>query len=126
MKNSIMIIALLLVGSVAMAQTPDTTTYEYCEVVSITKNLSPVSKIGAVNVFIDFGRGFVFSSDNPLKDENAVDLEFISQIDCLNYLSKKGWKVGQTAMFLQQGGSLILRSVTRYTLSRPKYVVRNQ
>ena len=123
MKTRIMIIAFCLITSVTMAQTPDTTTYEYCEVVSITKKLSPVANIGDVKVFIDFGKGFVFSSDNPLKDDNAVDLEFISQIDCLNYLSKKGWKLGQTSMYLHQGGGL-MRNVTRYTLSRPKYGIK--
>jgi len=120
MKNRIMIIAFMLAGLVAMAQTPDTTTYEYCEVVAITKNLSDIGKVGDVNVFLDFGGPFQFSPENPLKDDKEKDLIFGSQVDCLNYLAIKGWKVGQTAMYLQLG-SLVQRSLTRYTLSRPKY-----
>ena len=119
MKNKIMIIAFLLTGSVAMAQAPDTTTYEYCEVVSISKNMKSVTKTDA-NVFIDFGGGSVFTPNNPLKDDKGKDLNFISQIDCLNYLSTKGWKLGQTNIFYQQN-SMAQRTVTRYTLSRPKY-----
>lgn len=118
-----MIIALLLIGSIVMAQSQDTTTYEYCEVVSITKNLSATAKIAAVNVFIDFGGPFQFSPENPLKDDKGNDLNFISQIDCLNYLATKGWKVGQTAMYFEQTG-VSQRSFTRYTLSRPKYGIK--
>jgi len=124
MKNSIMIIAFLLIGSVAMAQTPDTTTYEYCEVVSISKNMASITKSDA-NIFIDFGEGVIFTPKDPLKDDNGKDLKFLSSVDCLNYLATKGWKLGQTNIFYQQGG-MAQRTVTRYTLSRPKYVVRNQ
>ena len=102
------------------AQVQDTTTYEYCEVVSITKNLSPVATVDAVNVFIDFGNGKVFTPDDPMKDEKGSELKFGSQIDCLNYLAQKRWKIGQTTTFFQTG-SLTQRSISRYTLSRPKY-----
>ena len=119
MKNRILIIALLFIGSVTMAQTNDTTTYEYCEVVSISKNMSAVASYDA-NVFIDFGGGQIFSADAAMKDDKGVSLTFNSQIDCLNYLAKKGWKVGQTNVFYQ-GTGMRDRSITRYTLSRPKY-----
>lgn len=123
MKNKIMIMAFLLAGSVVMAQVPDTTTYEYCEVVSITKNLSPVAMVDAVNVFIDFGWGQVYTPEDPMKDDNGKPMNFTSQIDCLNYLAIKGWKVGQSTMFFQQSG-MTQRSFTRYTLSRHKYGVK--
>jgi hypothetical protein len=120
MKTKILIIALVLIGSATTGQTHDTTTYEYCEVVSITKNLSPIASVDAVNVFIDFGGGRVYSPEAPMKDDKGGDLMFYSQIDCLNYLAKKGWKVGQTTTFFQTGG-VTQRSITRYTLSREKY-----
>jgi hypothetical protein len=123
MKTRIMIIAFFLIRLGVEAQTHDTITYEYCEVVSITKNLSPIASVDAVNVFIDFGGGQVFTPDAPMKDNKGVELKFNSQIDCLNYLAKKGWKVGQTTTFFQTGG-MTQRSITRYTLSKPKYEVK--
>jgi len=122
MKNKIMIIAFLLIGSVAMAQTPDTTTYEYCEVISISKNMSSVTKRDA-NIFIDFGEKGIYTPDDPLKDDKGKELEFTNTVDCLNYLATKGWKVGQTNIFYQQN-SMAQRTVTRYTLSKPKYGIK--
>lgn len=51
MKAKLLIIALLC-WICAKGQT-DTTTYEYCEVVAIAKNLSAISYVDAVNVFIN-------------------------------------------------------------------------
>jgi len=123
MRTKIFIIALFLIGSESIAQINDTTTYEYCEVISITKNLSTLASIDAVNVFIDFGGGQVYTPESPLKDDKGTALNFNSQIDCLNFLATKGWKVGQTATFFQQA-SMTQRSVTRYTLSRPKFGIK--
>ena len=122
MKTRIMIIAFFLIGIVTMAQTNDTTTYEYCEVVSISKNMSAVVSYDN-NVFIDFGEGKIFTPEAPMKDDKGTELKFNSQIDCLNYLAKKGWKVGQTNVFYQGTGTRD-RSITRYTLSRPKYGIK--
>ena len=122
MKNKILIIAFFLIGLAAIAQTHDTTTYEYCEVVSISKNMNAVTSTDA-NVFIDFGGGQIFTPDAPMKDDMGAGLTFNSQIDCLNYLAKKGWRVGQTNVFYQ-GTGMRDRSITRYTLSRPKYGVK--
>ena len=56
MKTKLLIIALVCwIG--AKGQSTDTTTYEYCEVVAIAKNLSFLNAVDAVNVFINFGEG---------------------------------------------------------------------
>lgn len=128
MKKFTLIVVFVIANTLLFSQNEnyqrkDTTTYEYCEVVSITKNLSPVATVDAVNVFIDFGRGQVFSPETPLKDDKGEELKFNSQIDCLNYLAKQGWRVGQTTTFFQTG-TMTQRSITRYTLSRPKYGIK--
>lgn len=104
-------------------QQTDTTTYEYCEVVSISKNMSAVTSYDA-NIFIDFGGGKIFTPDNPMKDDKEVKLTFTSQVDCFNYLAKKGWRLGQSTVFYQ-GTGMRDRSITRYTLFRPKYRIKN-
>lgn len=121
MKSLILSSILLFIWDSSNAQVNDTTTYEYCEVISVTKNISAIRDICNVNLFIDFGKGNLFTPENPMKDETGNDLLFSSTVDCLNYLATKNWKVGQTSMFFQYGAAMA-RSYTKYTLSRPKYL----
>jgi hypothetical protein len=119
MKTKILIIALVCwIG--AKGQSPDTTTYEYCEVVAIAKNLSFLNAVDAVNVFINFGEGKTYTPEKPMKDENGNDLNFTSHIDCFNYLGTKGWKM-ITSNAYQDKGTMTQRSVIHYNFSRPKY-----
>lgn len=85
---ALIMLAGMLTGASAYAQTEEQPHKVYCEIISTSRNLFS----NKTTVELDFGQyASWWTADRNLVDENGKSINFNSVLDAVNYMAARGW-----------------------------------
>lgn len=85
---AMIVLAGMLSGASAFAQTKEQPHKVYCEIISTSRGMFS----NKTSVELDFGQyASWWSADRNLVDENGKTIDFNSILDAVNYMAARGW-----------------------------------
>lgn len=114
MKTLAIVAAILCVALPSMGQEKK---YSYCDVLPEYK----LGNGGKLVVYVDFGdkkgmpgkRGNNHTSHTQITDETGKPMEFLSEVEAVNYMAAKGWELVQVYV-VEVGGTYV-----HYMMKKP-------